>query len=141
MEQQTYVGVIVKHNDKCLLCKRNSKGSYPGMWSIPAGKLEKEEDTIEGAKREFFEETNLDISNHDLKFSGIVPRHTRDGKKVKGRMYTYLINSDEELIPDLENAHDGEEHSDCKYFSENELDEMSIGTYLYKLLKIVLQKS
>ncbi len=140
MEQQTYVGIVVKHKDKCLLCKRNSKGSYPGMWSIPAGKLEKNEDTIEGAKREFFEETNIDINNEDLQFSGIVPRHTRDGKKIKGRMYTYLIDSKQELIPDLENASDGEEHSECKYVSAGEIDEMSTGTHLYKLLQIILGK-
>ena len=35
-----YVGVLVKHNDSVLLCKRNNKGSLPGVWSIPAGKLE-----------------------------------------------------------------------------------------------------
>lgn len=140
MEQQTYVGIIVKHKEKCLLCKRNSKGSYPGMWSIPAGKLEKEEDTIEGAKREFFEETNLDISNEELNFSGIVPRHTRDGKKIKGRMYTYLLNTGEEMIPDLENALDGEEHSECKYFTAKEIDEMSTGKHLFKLLQIILGK-
>lgn len=140
MEQQTYVGIIVKHKDKCLLCKRNSKGSFPGMWSIPAGKLEKEEDTIEGAKREFFEETNLDISNDQLKFSGIVPRHTRDGKKIKGRMYTYTLETENELTPDLTNASDGEEHSECKYFSAEEMDEMSTGTHLYKLLQIILGK-
>jgi ADP-ribose pyrophosphatase YjhB (NUDIX family) len=140
MEQQTYVGIIVKHKEKCLLCKRNSKGSYPGMWSIPAGKLEKEEDTIEGAKREFFEETNLDISNEELNFSGIVPRHTRDGKKIKGRMYTYLLNTGEEMTPDLENALDGEEHSECKYFTAKEIDEMSTGKHLFKLLQIILGK-
>jgi ADP-ribose pyrophosphatase YjhB (NUDIX family) len=140
MEQQTYVGIIVKHKEKCLLCKRNSKGSYPGMWSIPAGKLEKEEDTIEGAKREFFEETNLDISNEELNFSGIVPRHTRDGKKIKGRMYTYLLNTEKEIFPDLENAIDGEEHSECKYFTSKQIDEMSTGKHLFKLLQIILGK-
>ena len=140
MEQQTYVGIIVKKGDKCLLCKRNTKGSYPGMWSIPAGKLEQDENTIDGAKREFYEETNLDISTNDLKFSGIVPRHTRDGKKVKGRMYTYTLETEEEMMPDLQNASDGEEHSECKYFTAEQMDEMSIGTHLYKLLQIILGK-
>ena len=140
MEQQTYVGVIVKHKDKCLLCKRNSRGTYPGMWSIPAGKLEKEEDSLQGAKREFFEETNIDISDKELTFTGIVPRHTRDGKKVKGRMYAYVLNTEEEISPDLENASDGEEHSECKYFTAEQMDELSTGKYLYKLLQIILGK-
>lgn len=141
MQEQTYTGVIVKHKDRCLLCKRNAKGSYPGMWSIPAGKVEPSEDTLEAAKREFFEETHVDISNEELKFSGLVPRMTRDGRKVKGRMYTYLIEPQEEIIPDLENALDGEEHSECKYFSPSEMDELSTGKYLYKLLQIILGKS
>ena len=140
MQEQTYTGVVVKYQDKCLLCKRNAKGSYPGMWSIPAGKVEPNEDTLEAAKREFFEETNVNISNEELKFSGLVPRMTRDGKKVKGRMYTYLIEPETEIIPDLAGAKDGEEHTECRYFSSDKMDEISIGKYLYKLLQIILEK-
>ena len=110
------------------------------MWSIPAGKLEEDEDTISGAKREFFEETNLDITNLELKFAGLVPRHTRDGRKVKGRMYTYILNSEQEINPDLINAMDGKEHSECMYFLSNEMDEMTIGKHLYKLLQIILSQ-
>jgi hypothetical protein len=40
MEKKRYVGVMVKCKDKILLCKRNNLGSFPGMWSIPGGKLE-----------------------------------------------------------------------------------------------------
>ena len=43
MELKKYVGVLVKNGDKCLLCKRNAEGSFPGMWSLPAGKIEKNE--------------------------------------------------------------------------------------------------
>ena len=39
MDTKRYVGVVVKCNNKVLLCKRNNQGSFPGMWSIPAGKL------------------------------------------------------------------------------------------------------
>jgi 8-oxo-dGTP pyrophosphatase MutT (NUDIX family) len=36
-----YVGILVKHKEEFLLCKRSPKTkSLPGMWSIPAGKLE-----------------------------------------------------------------------------------------------------
>ena len=51
MKQQRYVGVMVKCNNKILLCKRNNLGSFPGMWSIPGGKLEENETTMQGAKR------------------------------------------------------------------------------------------
>jgi len=140
MDTKRYVGVLVKCNDKVLLCKRNNQGSFPGMWSIPAGKLEENESTKDCAKREFFEETAINIDDVPLKFIGLVPRHTRDGKKVKGLMYVYLLETDEELNPDFEKATDGEEHTDYGYFAKEQLEQNKIGTYLYRLLEIILEK-
>jgi ADP-ribose pyrophosphatase YjhB (NUDIX family) len=139
MDKKRYTGVIVKHKDKILLCKRNNQGSFPGMWSIPGGKLEEGETTKEGAMREFFEETNVDISNEELTFVGMIPRHTRDGKKIKGLMYVYLLKVDNPIHPDLINAIDGEEHTECGYFSIDEITEEKSGEYLHKLAEIVLQ--
>ena len=140
MKNQRYVGVMVKFNDKILLCKRNNLGSFPGMWSIPGGKLEENETTQEGAKREFFEETAVDIDNKDIKFIGLIPRHTRDGKKVKGLMYVYLLEVDELIEPDLENAIDGEEHTEWNYFSLEEIKPETSGEYMYKMAEIILNK-
>ena len=141
MDKKRYSGVVVKCNNKVLLCKRNNQGSFPGMWSIPAGKMEENEESRDAAKREFFEETAIDIDNQELTFVGLLPRHTRDGKKVKGFMYVYLLNSDSEIEPDFENAIDGEEHTEWKYFSLNEIEETKTGTYLYRLLEIILEKN
>jgi len=138
MNTKRYVGVVVKCRDKVLLCKRNSQGSFPGMWSIPAGKLEENETTQEGAKREFFEETAIDIDSVEKKFIGLVPRSTRDGKKVKGLMYVYLYEVDDEIMPDLENAIDGEEHTDWGYFNLREIKMENTGEYMYKLAELVL---
>lgn len=139
MKQQTYVGVMVKCGDKILLCKRNNLGSYPGMWSIPGGKLEGDESTQDGARREFFEETNVDIKDMDLNFVGLIPRHTRDGKKVKGLMYVYLLNVEECIEPDLENAIDGEEHTEWDYFPLSGIKPETSGDYMYKLAEIILK--
>ena len=139
MDKKRYVGVAVKCGNKLLLCKRNHQGTFPGMWSIPAGKLEDNETTQEGAKREFFEETAIDIDDKDLTFVGLIPRHTRDGKKVKGLMYVYLLNVDDEIMPDLINAIDGEEHSECGYFTIDEITEEKSGEYLHKLAEIILK--
>ena len=82
MENKRHVGVMVKCGDKILLCKRNSQGSNPGMWSIPGGKMEDNGETPQqGAKREFLEETDVNIDDKELQFIGLIPRHTRDGKK------------------------------------------------------------
>jgi predicted NUDIX family NTP pyrophosphohydrolase len=53
MFKKRYAGVLVKCNDKVLLCKRNNHGSFPGMWSIPCGRMEEGEEPMEASKREF----------------------------------------------------------------------------------------
>ena len=139
MEKKRYVGVMVKCKDKILLCKRNNQGSFPGMWSIPGGKLEENETTQEGAKREFLEETAVDISDMDLQFIGLIPRHTRDGKRIKGLMYVYLLVVENEIEPDLEKAIDGEEHTDWDYFPLSGIKPETSGDYMHKLAELVLK--
>jgi ADP-ribose pyrophosphatase YjhB (NUDIX family) len=51
--------VIVLENNELLLVKRD--GSYKGMWCIPCGHVEYDEDVRVAAKREFKEETGLDV--------------------------------------------------------------------------------
>lgn len=139
MEKKRYVGVMVKCKDKVLLCKRNNLGSFPGMWSIPGGKLEENETPMEGAKREFLEETDVNINDKEITFIGLIPRHTRDGKKVKGLMYVYLLEVEEPIIPDLLNAIDGEEHTDTGYFTLDEINPETSGDYFHRLAEIILK--
>ena len=109
------------------------------MWSIPGGKIEGGESTLEACKREFMEETNVDISDQELKFIGMIPRHTRDGKKIKGLMYVYLLEVDQPIEPDFVNAVDGDEHTDFGYFSLKQIRPEDSGTFLYELAKIILK--
>jgi 8-oxo-dGTP diphosphatase len=139
MEKKRYVGVMVNCKDKVLLCKRNNLGSFPGMWSIPGGKLEENETPMQGAKREFFEETDVNINEKEITFIGLIPRHTRDGKKVKGLMYVYLLEVEEPIIPDLLNAIDGEEHTDFGYFTIDEINPETSGDYFHRLAEIILK--
>ena len=137
MNAKRYVGVIVKCGDKFLICKRNDELLGQGEWSIPAGKIEHGEEIKISARREFFEETAININNFELEFAGIIPRYTRDGSKMKGLMYTYIINVEKQLIPDLEEAIDGSEHTDCGYFTLNDMKNMKINTFLYKLFEFM----
>jgi ADP-ribose pyrophosphatase YjhB (NUDIX family) len=137
MNAKRYVGVIVKCGDKFLICKRNDESLGQGEWSIPAGKIEGSEKVEESAKREFFEETDININNFELEFAGIIPRYTRDGGKMKGLMYTYIINVEKQLTPDLEEAIDGHEHTDWGYFTLNDMKNMKINTFLYKLFEFI----
>ena len=132
-----YAGIIVVSNNKVLLCKRNADGTYPGEWSIPGGTLEEGETPREGALREFFEETNYEIGSN-LKFVGTLTRFNRDGTEARGMMYCYQYEAEEFINPDLQNAKDGDEHTECGYFSENEIPS-PISPELYKLLTKVLK--
>lgn len=135
MDKKRYAGVAVKHEGKILFCKRNSKGAYPGIWSIPGGTMEEGESPEHTAKREFYEEMGVDIDGESLNFIGMVPRFTRDGRKLKGGMYVYELVTDNKIIPDLESAIDGEEHTECGYYTLDEMTESKIGEYLHKLLE------
>lgn len=54
------VAVIIMENGKILLGKRNRE-PFKGKWCIPCGHVEWGEDVREAAKREFKEETGLEI--------------------------------------------------------------------------------
>jgi len=132
-----YAGIIVRCNNKVLLCKRNSDSSLPGYWSFPGGKMEDGETPKEAAIREFMEETDLSIYN-DINFVTAIKRYTRDGQQVKGLMYCYLMDIEEEIYPDLENAIDGEEHTECGYYNKEDLP-TPMTEQLNKLLNIILK--
>lgn len=136
MKNKRYSGIIVKSNNKVLLCKRNNEGSLPGEWSIPGGKLEGGETPLDGAVREFYEETNM-LVKKPINLCGILKRYTRDGKNLKGLMYTFLMETDDEILPDLANAKDGSEHTECGYFTYDELPS-PIGDQLKELIQTII---
>jgi ADP-ribose pyrophosphatase YjhB (NUDIX family) len=130
-------GVIVKSGNKCLLCKRSNVETYSGEWSIPGGKVELGEEIIDTAHREFYEETNEKLTG-DLEFLGVMGRMNRKGTKQSSMMYVFLADVKEPIHPDLENAEYGEEHSECGYFSIDDLPEPigeNLKEYLTKVLK------
>jgi 8-oxo-dGTP pyrophosphatase MutT (NUDIX family) len=57
------VAVYVNVNGKLLVLERAPDKSEPLTWGIPGGKLEADEETADGAIRELFEETGIDVVN------------------------------------------------------------------------------
>ena len=93
---------------------------------------------MDGIQREFEEETSYTLDN-DLKLVGFVKRYNRDGSEMKGLMYVFLMETDERINPDLENAFDGNEHSECSYFNINNLPFEDENDQLCRLIKRILQ--
>lgn len=54
------VAVILMEEEAILLVRRS--GSFAGMWCIPCGHVEWDEDVREAARREFREETGLEVA-------------------------------------------------------------------------------
>jgi len=52
--------IVLNENFQVLLGRRRA-GAFEDLWCIPCGYLEYHEDVYQGVKREFKEETNLDI--------------------------------------------------------------------------------
>lgn len=63
MYENPIVGVaaILRQNGKILLGRRAATASYPGLWCIPCGYVEYDEDIRAAVIREFMEETGLTI--------------------------------------------------------------------------------
>jgi ADP-ribose pyrophosphatase YjhB (NUDIX family) len=132
-----YSGVLVKVGNECLLCKRNSKGDLPGEWSVPAGSVEDNEHPMDAAYREFYEETNKKIKGN-LKSIGFLTRKDREGIKKRGLLYLFLYEPSEKVIPDLQNAKDGNEHSMCSYFTKDNLPIKDKNSDLFRIVQKIL---
>ncbi len=58
-------GMFIVREDKTMLVCHPTNHA-PNFWSIPKGKIEKDETILEGAIRETFEESNIDLNEHTL---------------------------------------------------------------------------
>jgi ADP-ribose pyrophosphatase YjhB (NUDIX family) len=134
-KEKRYSGILVKHKNKVLFFKRSEKKERGGEWSIPSGGIEEDETPINAAYREFFEETGIEIEE-EIQLTSMIAKMSRDGKKMKGLLYVYFCEVDENFNVDLDIAEDGHEHSECGWFGLSNLP-LPIGE---QLKKIILKK-
>lgn len=71
IKQAASVIIIGKRNDKVLILKRSSFAkNYNGFWNFPGGSVEINEEPVDAAKREVFEEASLVVdAKHLIKVS------------------------------------------------------------------------
>jgi 8-oxo-dGTP pyrophosphatase MutT (NUDIX family) len=124
-------GIAVKSGNKLLICQRSDDGS----WAIPMGHMEEGETPLECAYREFYEETNLEITDK-IKYLGRI-KNLKKGR-VKKIMHIFLFETDSKIQPDLNKAMDGYEHTECNYYTRKEIEDLNMIESLKKfILKII----
>lgn len=72
LPQVEVAATYIHLNGKLLLLENASHKQEAGFWGVPAGKLEAGERPTEGAKRELFEETGIDIHLHHFHSLGVL---------------------------------------------------------------------
>lgn len=111
---------ICRHNGKILLLKIRSRSSHDaGLWEIPGGKVKKGEFFDAALKREYKEETGLDIEVESL-YNVIQRNYTACKTNEEIRSIQLIMNvsctTDEVTI--------SEEHDDYGWFTKEEVLEM-----------------
>ncbi len=92
------VAAIVLNNHKQILLGRRTGGRYPGLWCIPCGYVEYDEDVYDAIRREFKEETNLDIE--PVRVFTVLSNFHDPEKHSVGIWFWARVNSGEPLAGD-----------------------------------------
>ena len=117
-------GVVVKSEGQVLLVRRaENAGKYPNFWAVPMGHVEDDEKFIDGAAREFKEETMLDIDSDSL-----VYLDTLKDSKYNRILKLYMVELPKQPEPQLDS-----EHTEYGYY-----DSQSLPRPMERKLKTVL---
>lgn len=119
---------ICEYDGKILLLKVRSRSSHDAeKWEIPGGKVKKGEFFDQALKREFVEETGLEI-NIDSLYNVIQNDYTacKTNEKIKSVQLIMKVSST------TDNVEISEEHDEYKWFTREELGELIDGEMLSK---------
>ena len=111
---------ICEIDNEILLLKINSKSAHDaGKWEIPGGKVKKCEFFDEALKREYLEETGLEITIDSL-YNVIQNNYTacKTNQKVKSVQLIMKVSSGSKKITV------SEEHDDYQWFTKDNIKEM-----------------
>ena len=81
-------GIIVKVNNRCLVCKRAAEINEPSKWAIPMGGIEEGEDPKDTAYREFYEEMGVSVDGV-IKPLVRINRYNKSGQ-IKTTLHVFL---------------------------------------------------
>lgn len=127
---------ICEIDGEILLLKIRSKSKHDShKWEIPGGKVKKGEFFDEALRREYLEETGLEIFIENL-FDAIQRDYTacKSGEEVKSIQLIMKVNAKSK------NVKISTEHEDYKWFSKEEINELYNQDLLSDASKIVFKK-
>ena len=93
--------IYARSSNRYLFLLRN-KSKYAGSWGIAGGKIESGETVIQGLVREIQEEIGVDYTNRKF-----IPLETFTADNHKFIYYTFVVATDNEFIPKLNDEHRG----------------------------------
>ncbi|WP_298521380.1 NUDIX domain-containing protein [uncultured Methanobrevibacter sp.] len=111
---------ICEHNGKILLLKIRSRSTHDaGLWEFPGGKVKKREFFDAALKREFKEETGLDVEVESL-YNVIQRDYTacKTNQEIKSIQLIMNVTSDSDEVTI------SEEHDDYGWFTKEEVLKM-----------------
>ncbi len=89
VRMRSVVSSALVHEGRVLMLKRpDTNRSFPGCWSLVAGKIEEGEDAIEASRREIMEETFLTVGEPDAMLDPVYVRE----KDTVWKVYPFLYN-------------------------------------------------
>ncbi|MFK7861868.1 MAG: NUDIX hydrolase [Granulosicoccus sp.] len=91
------VGCLLEWQGKVLLCKRAIEPRY-GFWTLPAGFMENEESTVEGAAREAYEEATARCDNLRLFSVYNLPRISQVYLMFQGQLCDGYAKASQETL-------------------------------------------
>lgn len=126
------VGVaVIWCGKKILLSERLKKGAYKGYYGATGGKIEKNEDIVDGTVREVYEEAGCYIYDGSLRLIDCFILH-------KHRKKVFIFEAVQETIFfDKVKDVEPEKHSPWKLYSKKEALELNLMPYLRLYLNSV----
>lgn len=117
------VGGVIKKDNKYLLVQE-AQEKCRGKWNIPAGHLDPNETVFEGAKREIFEESGLEV---ELTGIALIGNRVMENDELLGVVFsTEIVGGDIKINPN--------EILDIKWFTYDEILNMKDELRTYNLI-------
>lgn len=117
------VGGVIKKDNKYLLVQE-AQEKCRGKWNIPAGHLDPNETVFEGAKREIFEESGLEV---ELTGIALIGNRVMEDDELLGLVFSTEITGGEIKI-------NPREILDIKWFTYDEILNMKDELRTYNLI-------